>query len=138
MKPSKRRDLLIEHADKARISRKLVTLREDAPLPVPVEALGVREPEKPKLGAFLAAQGFRSIASRLGLDDQPDTRRPGRNRRRPGADPRTSGGRPARLRPLRDHLRTRRPARLGRRGPHRRYPCGWTPKPTAWMRCEPG
>ncbi len=73
MKPSKRRDSLIEHADKARISRKLVELREDAPLPVPVEALGVREPEKPKLGAFLAAQGFRSIASRLGLDDQPET-----------------------------------------------------------------
>ena len=71
MKPSKRRESLIEHAEKARISRKLVELREDAPLPVPVEALGVREPEKPKLAAFLAVQGFRSIASRLGLDDLP-------------------------------------------------------------------
>src|SRR5580704_10629829 len=37
MKPSKRRDLLIEHADKARISRVLVTLRDDAPLPLPLE-----------------------------------------------------------------------------------------------------
>ncbi len=33
MKPSKRRDVLIEHADKARLSRELVTLRQDAPLP---------------------------------------------------------------------------------------------------------
>ena len=71
MKPSKRRDSLIEHAEKARISRKLVELREDAPLPMPVDVLGVREPEKPRLSAFLAAQGFRSIASRLGLDDLP-------------------------------------------------------------------
>ena len=45
MKPSKRRDMLIEHADKARISRELVLLREDTPLPLPVEALGLREPD---------------------------------------------------------------------------------------------
>ncbi len=42
MKPSKRRDLLIEHADKARMSRVLVTLRDDAPLPLPLEALHPR------------------------------------------------------------------------------------------------
>jgi DNA polymerase-1 len=71
MKPSKRRDLLIEHADKARISRRLVELREDAPLPLAIEALIVRALEKPKLSAFLAVQGFRSIAARLGLDDLP-------------------------------------------------------------------
>ena len=39
MKPSKRRDTLIEHAEKARISRELVTLRTDAPLPLPLEEL---------------------------------------------------------------------------------------------------
>ncbi len=39
MKPSKRRDALIEHAEAARISRELVTLRDDAPLPVPVDEL---------------------------------------------------------------------------------------------------
>lgn len=71
MKPSKRRDALIEHAEKARISRKLVELREDAPLPLPIEALCVRALEKPRLSTFLAAQGFRSIAARLGLDDLP-------------------------------------------------------------------
>ena len=68
MKPSKRRDMLIEHADKARISRELVRLREDTPLPVPVEALGQRDADRPKLVAWLTQQGFRSTIARLGLD----------------------------------------------------------------------
>ena len=68
MKPSKRRDMLIEHADKARISRELVLLREDTPLPQPVETLGLREPDRPKLLAWLTKQGFRSTIGRLGLD----------------------------------------------------------------------
>src|SRR5208283_936122 len=69
MKPSKRRDLLIEHADQARLSRVLVTLRADAPLPLPLEALHPRAPEPSKLVAWLTAQGFRSIIARLGLED---------------------------------------------------------------------
>ena len=68
MKPSKRRDLLIEHAEKARISRILVTLRDDAPLPLPIEALVMRDSDPAKLIAFLLAQGFRSTIGRLGLD----------------------------------------------------------------------
>jgi DNA polymerase I len=68
MKPSKRRDSLIEHAERARVSRELVLLREDTPLPLPVAALSVRELEKAKLSEFLHKQGFRSIISRLGLD----------------------------------------------------------------------
>jgi DNA polymerase I len=71
MKPSKRRDLLIEHADKARLSRVLVTLRDDAPLPLPLEALHPRPAEPGKLIAWLTAQGFRSIISRLKLEDAP-------------------------------------------------------------------
>src|SRR5580704_955966 len=71
MKPSKRRDLLIEHADKARLSRVLVTLRDDAPLPLPLEALHPRPAEPAKLVAWLTAQGFRSIISRLKLEDAP-------------------------------------------------------------------
>jgi len=68
MKPSKRRDMLIEHAGKARISRELVRLREDTPLPLPVEALGQRDTDRPKLVAWLTQQGFRSTVARLGLD----------------------------------------------------------------------
>ena len=71
MKPSKRRDTLIEHAEKARISRELVKLRADAPLPTPVDRLVACEPDKPKLAAWLRVQGFRSVATRLGLDEAP-------------------------------------------------------------------
>lgn len=68
MKPSKRRDALMEHAEKARISRQLVELREDAPLPLPLDALVAREPDRAKLSAWLSAQGFRTTLARLGLD----------------------------------------------------------------------
>ena len=68
MKPSKRRDLLIEHAELARISRKLVELCCEVPLPEPIEALVAREPDREVLGPWLAAQGFRSLASRLGME----------------------------------------------------------------------
>ncbi len=68
MKPSKRRDALIEHAEAARISRKLVELREDVPLPAPLPELLAREPDRAHLAAWLLAQGFRSTLSRLGLD----------------------------------------------------------------------
>ncbi|HET7881132.1 MAG TPA: DNA polymerase I [Acetobacteraceae bacterium] len=70
MKASKRRDNLIEHADKARISRDLVTLRADAPMPVPVDQLHARAYDKQALATWLRTQGFRSIATRLGLDSE--------------------------------------------------------------------
>ena len=70
MKPSKRRDNLIEHADKARLSRELVTLRTDTPMPVPVDQLHARPYDKATLAAWLKTQGFRSIATRLGLDSE--------------------------------------------------------------------
>jgi DNA polymerase-1 len=71
MKPSKRRDALISNAEAARISRQLVILREDAPLPEPIEALRTREPDRAVLSAWLAKQGFRSTIQRLGLDAAP-------------------------------------------------------------------
>jgi DNA polymerase-1 len=73
MKPSKRRDSLIEHAEKARISRELVTLRNDAPMPTPIDQLHARPFEKATLAAWLKLQGFRSIATRLGLDGEAAT-----------------------------------------------------------------
>ncbi len=68
MKPSKRRDALIEHAEKARISRRLVELCADVPLPVPLDQLGVKAPDSPVLVSWLMKQGFRSVATRLGLE----------------------------------------------------------------------
>ena len=76
MKPSKRRDVLIEFADQARMSRKLVILREDCPLPQPIAELGTRDPDGTKLATWLATQGFRSVISRLGLDGQAATPAP--------------------------------------------------------------
>jgi DNA polymerase-1 len=69
MKPSKRRDNLIAHAEAARLSRVLVTLRDDAPLPIDVEKLHTREPDRAKLARWLLDQGFRSTMLRLGLDE---------------------------------------------------------------------
>ena len=71
MKASKQRDTLIECADRARISRELVQLRADAPLPQPIDTLVACEPDKPRLAAWLRVQGFRSIAARLGLEETP-------------------------------------------------------------------
>ncbi|MGH7044116.1 MAG: 5'-3' exonuclease H3TH domain-containing protein, partial [Acetobacteraceae bacterium] len=70
MKPSKRRDCLIEFADQARLSRDLVTLHDDVPLPAPLDALKACPIDKPKLAAFLKEQNFRSIAVRMGLEEE--------------------------------------------------------------------
>ncbi|WP_342629945.1 DNA polymerase I [Nguyenibacter vanlangensis] len=69
MKPSRRRDNLIEYADKARLSRDLVTLRADAPCPLPLDALICREPDEALLGEWLQRMGFRSILHRMGVKD---------------------------------------------------------------------
>ena len=71
MPPSKRRDALLAHAEDARLSRRLVTLSADAPLPLPLDSLGVRPPEPRRLASWLSAQGFRSVMHRLGLEQAP-------------------------------------------------------------------
>jgi len=73
MKPSKMRDNLIEHAEKARISRKLVELICDSPLQAPLEELAMKGiPEEP-LREFLDHHGFRSLLARLGAQAQAGT-----------------------------------------------------------------
>jgi DNA polymerase-1 len=70
MKPSRMRDNLIEHADKARLSRKLVELICDSPLPEPLDGLAMKGiPEEP-LREFLEHHGFRSLLVRLGAHAQ--------------------------------------------------------------------
>jgi len=68
IKQPKRREALIENAEKARISRRLVLLEDAAPLPQPIAALAAKPPPEGRLAAFLRAQGFRSILHRLGLE----------------------------------------------------------------------
>ncbi len=66
MKPSKMRDNLIEHADKARLSKVLVTLKEDCPLPIAIEDMELGQIPEAPLAAFLEHHGFKSLLKRIG------------------------------------------------------------------------
>lgn len=65
IKQPKRRESLLANADLARVSRRLVLLRDDAPVPVPLAELTLKTPDPEKLRTFLSAQGFRSLLGRL-------------------------------------------------------------------------
>lgn len=64
----KRRQALIENAEQARLSRELVRLRADAPMPRPIVALKATAPDRARLETWLRTQGFRSILARMGFD----------------------------------------------------------------------
>jgi len=66
MKPGKLRDNLIEHADMARLSRALVTLECNAPLPEPLDELLLKGIPEAPLRAFLEHHGFRSLLAKVG------------------------------------------------------------------------
>jgi DNA polymerase-1 len=66
MKKGKLRDNLIEHADMARLSRELVSLRCDVALPEPLEDLALKGIPDAPLRAFLEHHGFRSLLNKLG------------------------------------------------------------------------
>ena len=53
IKQPKRRDTLIEFADQIRLSRELVRLDCETPLPEPIDALAVDDPNAEELAAFL-------------------------------------------------------------------------------------
>jgi DNA polymerase I len=65
IKQPKRREALIENAEKARISRKLVLLDDKVDLEVPLADLAVHEPDARKLIAFLKAMEFSSLTKRV-------------------------------------------------------------------------
>ena len=71
MKPGKLRDSLIAEADMARLSRRLVALKEDCALPVPLDdfLLGPIPPDP--LAAFLGEHGFTSLLRKLGTRTAP-------------------------------------------------------------------
>ncbi|MDB5368911.1 MAG: polymerase [Roseomonas sp.] len=73
IKQPKRRESLQNFAEQARISRRLVQLDADAPLPRPIDDLLARPPEAGRLAAFLREQGFRSLAHRMGLEGDQGT-----------------------------------------------------------------
>ena len=65
IKRPKRRQLLTEQADMARLSRKLVTLNAFAPVTAPVDSFEFRQPDEAVLRKFLIDQSFRTLADRL-------------------------------------------------------------------------
>ncbi|MEE8246305.1 MAG: DNA polymerase I [Alphaproteobacteria bacterium] len=66
IKQPKRRENLMEFAEQARVSRELVTLKDDVPIEVPLDELRLAEPDPKTLRAFLEENGFRSVIARLG------------------------------------------------------------------------
>ncbi len=73
IKQEKRRQTLIEFADQIRLSRQLVQLDCDTPLPEPIDDLKVKDPDRGVLGEFLGRMEFNSLARRVG-----DAMAPGR------------------------------------------------------------
>src|SRR6185369_6143422 len=65
IKQDKRRQTLIDFADQIRLSRQLVQLDCDTPLPAPVDDLAVEEPHAETLQAFLDKMEFRSLSRRV-------------------------------------------------------------------------
>jgi DNA polymerase-1 len=65
IKQDKRRQSLIDNAEIARISKRLVTLDQNVPLDVPVDQLAVHEPDYKNLIAFLKAMEFNTITRRV-------------------------------------------------------------------------
>jgi DNA polymerase-1 len=66
MKPGKLRDRLIEGREMAELSRVLVQLKDDCPLPMPLEEMRLGPIPEPPLAEFLTAHGFTSLLKRLG------------------------------------------------------------------------
>ncbi len=65
IKQNKRRENLIEFADQARLSRDLVTLRQDVDIDVPIEDMAVAKPRDGNLLAFLAEMEFSRLSARI-------------------------------------------------------------------------
>jgi DNA polymerase I len=72
IKQPKRREALIENAEKARISRQLVLLDDKVKLDVPLDELAVHEPDARKLIAFLKAMEFSTLTRRVSEYSQID------------------------------------------------------------------
>jgi len=65
VKQPKRRQTLIEHADQIRLSRQLVTLKDDVPVEEAWQSFAVRDPEPSTLLQFIDAMEFRTLGRRV-------------------------------------------------------------------------
>jgi DNA polymerase-1 len=65
IKQPKRRENLIQFADQARISKRLVTLNDNVPVEVGVEDFGIHAPDPERLIAYLRAMEFNTLTKRV-------------------------------------------------------------------------
>ncbi|MGI9387501.1 MAG: DNA polymerase I, partial [Methyloligellaceae bacterium] len=65
IKQNKRRENLIEFADQARVSKELVTLKQDVPVDVALDETGTREPVADKILGFMSEMEFTTLTRRV-------------------------------------------------------------------------
>ena len=65
IKQPKRREALVDFADKIRLSRDLVTLKDDTPLDVTLDDLEIHLPEADRIMDFLTKMEFRTLTRRV-------------------------------------------------------------------------
>jgi DNA polymerase-1 len=66
IKQPKRREAIINNADLIRLSRQLVALDEQTPLPLPLEQITPPQTDKTALLDWLQQQGFKALVTRMG------------------------------------------------------------------------
>ena len=71
IKQNKRRETLLNNIEMARISKRLVLLDNNVPVPYALDDLKAHDPHTPQLAAFLQKQGFKTILARLGTTPPP-------------------------------------------------------------------
>jgi DNA polymerase I len=78
IKQPKRRETLLANIDQARLSRRLVALDEQVPVPVPLDDLGLPKPDPERLVGFLKAMEFNTLTRRIAqmLHVDPEAVRP--------------------------------------------------------------
>ena len=64
IKQKKRRENIIEFEEQAYLSKKLVTLRDDVPLPIPIQETGLKDIDANKLISFLKEMEFRTLTDK--------------------------------------------------------------------------
>jgi DNA polymerase-1 len=71
VKGKKPREALLEHADEARLSKRLAALESDVPLPVEPEALARRDPDRAALAQLYRRLEFTRLLEELDTDAAP-------------------------------------------------------------------
>ena len=74
IKQKKRRENLIEFADQARLSKKLVTLVDNVPMDQELDDLALQPPDGPRLIAFLKGLELNSLTRRVAAETDADPR----------------------------------------------------------------